>query len=161
MIKQSAVNASPLIFLSKARMLHLFKQEWSEVLVPEPVAGEILKRGCNDVTAQALSSLPWIKTVEKPEVPAFIQSWDLGPGESSVLAYAYANPGITAIIDDGQGRDCAETFGIPLRGTLGLVMMAKNRGLIPAARPLVEILKQHGMYLSESVIDKAMSLIGE
>jgi predicted nucleic acid-binding protein len=40
-------------------------------------------------------------------------------------------------------------------------MIAKNRGIIPAARPIVTLLKQHGMYLSESVIDRAMALIGE
>lgn len=77
------------------------------------------------------------------------------------MAYAYSNPGVTAIIDDGPGRYCAETLGIPLRGTLGLVMMAKKRGVIPAARPLVAVLKQHGMYLSESILDRAMSLIDE
>ena len=115
----------------------------------------------NDVTAKVLDSTPWLKIVEVPAIPALIQSWDLGPGESSVLAYAYSNPGITAIIDDGQGRYCAETLGLPLRGTLGLVLMAKKKGAVPAARPLVECLKQHGMYLSESVIDKAMSLVGE
>lgn len=161
MSKKSVVNASPLIFLSKAGMMHLLQQKVEEVLVPEPVVQEILKRGSQDFTAKVLESIDWLKPVEVAKIPALIQSWDLGPGESSVLAYAYANPGVTAIIDDGPGRYCAETLGLPLRGTLGLVMIAKNKGFIPAARPIVALLKQHGMYLSESVIDRAMSLIGE
>ena len=161
MPNKAVVNASPLIFLSKAGIIHLLQEEGSEVLVPECVAQEILKRGSHDVTAKTVASTAWLKTIEVPEVPALIQSWDLGPGESSVLAYAYSNPGVTAIIDDGPGRYCAETLGIPLRGTLGLVMMAKKRGVIPAARPLVAVLKQHGMYLSESILDRAMSLIDE
>ncbi len=127
MTKQSVVNASPLIFLSKAEMLHLLRQEGEEVLVPESVVQEILKRGRNDVTAKVLESTDWLKTIEVQKIPALIQSWDLGPGESSVLAYAYANPGVTAIIDDGPGRYCAETLGLPLRGTLGLVMIAKKK----------------------------------
>ena len=81
--------------------------------------------------------------------------------ESAVLAYAYVHPGTIAIIDDGAGRRCAETFGILLNGTLGLVITAKIRGFIPAARPVVETLKQHGMYLSSPVIDRALALIGE
>lgn len=161
MHRQSVVNASPLIFLSKAGMVHLLRQEESEIIVPEPVAQEIRKRGNHDVTVKVLESTYWLKPVEVSNIPALIQSWDLGPGETSVLAYAYANPGVTAIIDDGLGRYCAETLGLPLRGTLGLVMIAKNRGIIPAARPIVTLLKQHGMYLSESVIDRAMALIGE
>ena len=41
MLNQSLVNASPLIFLSKAGMIHLLQLEGPDVLVPEPVAGEI------------------------------------------------------------------------------------------------------------------------
>ncbi len=86
MLNQSVVNASPLIFLSKAGMIHLLQLEGPDVLVPEPVVGEILKRGRNDVTAKVLDSTPWLKIVEVPAIPALIQSWDLGRGESSVLA---------------------------------------------------------------------------
>jgi len=40
-------------------------------------------------------------------------------------------------------------------------MVAKQRGLIFAARPVIDLLKQHGMFLSESTIDQALRLIGE
>ncbi|MBI3524679.1 MAG: DUF3368 domain-containing protein [Betaproteobacteria bacterium] len=66
-----------------------------------------------------------------------------------------------AIIDDGAGRRCAETLGIPLSGTLGLVLLAKRRGMIPAARPVIATLKQHGMFLSETTLDRALALVGE
>ncbi len=65
------------------------------------------------------------------------------------------------LIADGSARRCAETLGVPLSGTLGLVMTAKKRGLITAARPVIETLKRHGMFLSKRTIDQAMSLIGE
>ncbi|HVG22421.1 MAG TPA: DUF3368 domain-containing protein, partial [Blastocatellia bacterium] len=66
-----------------------------------------------------------------------------------------------AIIDDLAGRRCAGVFGIPVRGTLGLILMAKRRGNIPAARPVLESLRQSGMYLSDRVLDEALALIGE
>ena len=157
----AVVNASPLIFLSKSQMLHLLQQAGSIICVPRTVANEIIRRGPQDITAKALNTTPWLKIVEVPQIPSIIQSWDLGPGESSVLAYAYAHPEVTAIIDDAHGRYCAETIGLRLKGTLGLVMLAKKNDLIPAARPVVAILKQQGMFLSESVIETAMSLIGE
>ncbi len=78
-----------------------------------------------------------------------------------MLAYAHNNPGVVTIIDDKAGRNCAETLGLPLLGTLGLVMIAKKRGLIPAARPLIALLKNRGMFLSESIIDQTMALIDE
>jgi len=94
-------------------------------------------------------------------VPPIIQAWDLGPGESSVLAYAYVNAGSIAIIDDLAARRCAEALRIPLRGTLGLVLIAKKRGVLPAARPVLLKLKQSGMYLSDQVLDQVLALIGE
>ncbi len=158
---RAVVNTSPLIFLAKAGMIHFLQQAAPQILIPTAVATEIGRRGRGDITVQALASASWLTTVEAPPIPPLIQAWDLGSGESAVLAFAQAHPGIVAIIDDGAGRRCAELLGIPLLGTLGLVMIAKKRGLIPAARPVIALLKQQGMFLSESTIDRAMQLVDE
>jgi predicted nucleic acid-binding protein len=94
-------------------------------------------------------------------VPSFIQAWDLGPGESAVLAWAYAHVGTEAIIDDLAAHRCATTFSIPIRGTLGLVLLAKKRGRFPLARPILEGLRRDGMYLSDRTLDQALALVGE
>ncbi len=161
MADAAIVNASPLIFLSKAGLIHLLRGVSPQVMVPEPVAMEIGRRGVDDVTAKALAHAPWLISVPVTTIPPLIQSWDLGAGESAVIAYAYKNPGMIAIIDDGAGRRCAEALGVPLSGTLGLVLLAKQRKLIPSARALIGTLKQHGMFLSERTIDRAVALVGE
>ena len=161
MADAAVVNASPLIFLSKAGLIDLLRVVSPQVMVPEAVALEIGRRGPDDVTAKALANTPWLISVPVTSVPPLIQSWDLGAGESSVLAYALQTPGMVAIIDDGAGRRCAEVLGVPLSGTLGLVLLAKQRGMIPSARPVVATLKQHGMFLSEKMIDQALTLGGE
>jgi len=85
----------------------------------------------------------------------------LGPGESSVLAWAHAHSGSEAILDDLAARRCASAFGIPVRGTLGLALIAKQRGQIPSARRVLEQLRRGGMYLSDYVMDEALSRVGE
>lgn len=85
----------------------------------------------------------------------------IDPGESAVLAWARMNPGSEAIIDDLLGRKCAATLGVPLRGTLGLVLLARQRGLIPAARPVLERLRASGMYLGDAVLQEALRRVGE
>jgi predicted nucleic acid-binding protein len=157
----AVTNASPLIFLARGGYLDLLQLTGDRVLVPMPVAREIRARGSHDVTARALEETPWLKVVDPPEVPSFIQAWDLGPGESAVLAWAHAHAGCEAIIDDLAARRCAITFGIPLRGTLGLVLLAKRRGRFPLARPILEELRRGGMYLSDRTLDQALALIGE
>ena len=85
----------------------------------------------------------------------------LGAGESSVLAYAHHHAGVEAIIDDLAGRRCAATFNIPVRGTLGIVLTLKQRGIIAAARPILEDLIRSGLYLSRDVLDEALKRVGE
>jgi predicted nucleic acid-binding protein len=85
----------------------------------------------------------------------------LGPGESAVIAWAHANKGAQAIIDDLAGRRCAAAFSIPVRGPLGLVLIAKQRGHISSARQLLYELRQAGMYLSDSVLQEALEKVRE
>jgi len=52
-------------------------------------------------------------------------------------------------------------LGIPVRGTLGIVLAAKKRGLIPKARPVIETLIRSGMYRSRNVIEEALRRVNE
>lgn len=83
------------------------------MIVPVAVATEIEQYGETDVTVGAIAQTNWL-VVETPPVLELIQSWDLGAGESSVLAWAYLNPGTEAIIEDLAARRCAATLGIPV-----------------------------------------------
>jgi predicted nucleic acid-binding protein len=157
----AVVNASPLIFLTGAGLLDLLQLLSSEIIVPEIVASEIEIRGKSDPTAQAIANTAWLVVTQTLPVPTQIQSWGLGPGESSVLAWAHAHPGCEAILDDLAARRCAATFNIPVRGTLGLALIAKQRGRIPSARLILEQLRQGGMYLSDHVMDEALARVGE
>ncbi|MGB3295706.1 MAG: DUF3368 domain-containing protein [Phormidesmis sp.] len=155
------VNASPLIYLSKAGLIDLLQILSSEIFVPRKVATEILQRGRSDITAKAVAETSWLQIIETPDVPAIIQSWDLGAGESSVLTWAYTHPKTEAIVDDLAARRCATALEIPVRGTLGLVLVAKQRGEIYSARQLLERLRQAGMYLSDSVMNRTLALVKE
>lgn len=155
------INASPLILLTKVSLLDLLQLVSTEVFVPAPVATEIQQRGVSDMTVQALAQTDWLIVIETPPVPSVIQLYDLGAGESSVLTWAYVNPGTEAILDDLAARRCAAALGIPVRGTLGLVLVAKQSGTIEAARPVLEQLRSSGLYLSERVMNQALALVGE
>ena len=161
MAERHAINASPLILLTKAGLLDLLQLVSQEIVVPAAVATEIQQYGETNVTVQALAQTEWLVVVEIPPVPEQIQAWDLGVGESAVLTWGYVNPGTEVIVDDLAARRCAAALGIPVRGTLGLVLTAKQRGTIPAARPVLEQLRSSGMYLSEQVMNQALALVGE
>ncbi len=161
MAERPVVNASPLILLSRANWLHLLRLSGDTIVVPAAVANEIRARGADDPIHRALEATDWLTVAETGPIPAVVANWDLGPGESAVLSWALAHPGSEAILDDLAARRCARTLGVPVRGTLGLVLIAKQRGIIPAARPVVEELRQSGMYLSEAVVNQALKQVGE
>jgi predicted nucleic acid-binding protein len=113
--ERPAANASPLIYLSRAGLLDLLNLEGTEIVVPNPVAEEIRRRGSDDLTAQAIEKTTWLTIVESPPIPDTLRAWDLGEGETAVLAWGHASPGTVVIIDDLAARRCAATHGIPVR----------------------------------------------
>jgi predicted nucleic acid-binding protein len=159
--KPAVINASPLIFFSRGQQMELLRHFAGRILVPEPVADEILMKGAADITAKALDSASWLEIVPVKPIPEKILEWGLGPGESSVLTYADEHPQMEAIIDDLAGRKCADYLNIPVRGTLGIVLVSKKRGFIPKARPVMESLIRSGLYLSRPVLDEALKRVGE
>ena len=110
--------------------------------MPAAVAREILAHGPRDVTANAVATSTWMKQADDIAIPPNVMAWDLGDGESSVLVWALSHPGTPAIIDDLEGRRCAESLGITLRGTVGLVLRARRTGLIDSARDALERLRK-------------------
>ena len=154
------VNTSPLVFLVREDLLGILRAGVDEVAVPEPVIEEIRGHGMDDPTVQALDRVDWLTIVPGPEVPAPIAAWRLGPGESAVLALALARqvPGPSSMT--GVCR-CARSLSIPVIGTLGLVLLARQEGVIPAGAPGGREAVPIGMYLSDEIIREALARVGE
>ena len=149
------VNASPLIVLAKAGHLGLLQAVSSRVLIPEPVTAEILAGPPDDPARRALEG-GWGVRIPGPATPASILQWCLGAGESSVLAAALGIPGSEAALDDADARSCARVLGIPVVGTLGLVLRAKVRGRVPSAAAVLRDLVRCGLRLQDGVIRDAL-----
>ena len=161
MNEAAVVDASPLIHLARTDRLHLLRTVAPTLIVPQPVLEEVRAKGAKDKVAQSIQAVPWLRPVPSPSIPPEVTVWDLGAGEASVLAWALSHRDTTTILDDQEGRRCARMLGLPVIGTLGIVLRAKRQGLIPAARPVVEDLVSHGMYLSKEIVREALALVGE
>lgn len=84
-----------------------------------------------------------------------------GSRRSQVLAFASESAGWEAALDDLDARRCAASLGIPVTGTLGIILRAKEAGLIPAAGPYVENLVLVGAHLSDALVERVLALVGE
>src|SRR5262245_61584625 len=143
-ISRRVESASPLIFLTEVDLLGVLQQPGIPVLVPDAVLEEISRLGPHDPAIRAVQGSAWIQLVTTPAIPDIVRVWDLGAGETAVLTVALEAPDSMAVMDDQPARRCARVLGIPTQGTLGLVLVAKQQGLIPVVRPVLEQLKQAG-----------------
>ncbi|MDX2034225.1 MAG: DUF3368 domain-containing protein [Blastocatellia bacterium] len=155
------VNSSPLITLCKSEQEEILLKLFSEIVVPGAVSNEILAAGAADPVAQQLPALNWTRREESIIVPALIQAWDLGAGESEVLSFAVSNPGYLVVIDDMAARRCAKALKIRMIGTIGLFVLAKRKNLIPEAMPHIEKLRNAGLWLADSLIENLRRQLGE
>jgi len=90
--------------------------------------------------------------MDVPEPTPELAAWDLGRGETAVLSFALEHPDWTAILDDGAARKCAITFGVKVKGSLAIVILAQKRGLIPQAKQLLYAMQEAGLRLDEKTI---------
>src|SRR5262249_26695283 len=137
--------------------LSLLKDLADEILVPFSVRDEVLAPKKKKPPIE----LPdWLSLREDLPLPPEIAGWDLGAGESQVLAHALIS-GSEAVLDDFEGRQCARALGVPATGTLGVILRAKKSRLIPVARPLLEELLRKGLYLSRELVEQSLGEVAE
>ncbi len=130
------VNASPVITLAKAGHLTLLTELSDAVFLPDAVVVEVLAGPESDPARRALEG-GWGTRVPVSSMPA-------------------------AVLDDAQGRKCARALGLPLIGTLGIVLRAKRLGQISSAAEVLRDLQEAGLHLDQQTIAVALRpVVGE
>jgi predicted nucleic acid-binding protein len=157
-------DTGPIIGLAKIGMINLLKTVASEVLIPPFVYKELFGRtgAETDHIENALRDFIKVTPVEGLEsLEAEVLS-QLGEGEKQAVALASGlGEGVLLLIDDNAGRRAARKLGIAVTGLIGLLLLAKERGLVRRVGPLFEELRQAGYWLSEDIIGIAKGIAGE
>lgn len=157
------VNASPLITLFRSGQADLLPRLFSHIVVPESVWSEVViddRDPRNDSAARLLSTQSW-PIRRQVAVSPRVAVWQLGAGETAVMSHALANPPLRAVIDDRDARRCAQTLGIPMLGTGGLLVLAKRRGLLTSVGEGIARLQQAGLWMSDDLVRMLRAAAGE
>ena len=94
--------------------------------------------------------------VDVIDVPTMISAWDLGKGESQVLAWAHLNRDYEAILDDRAARNCADAFGIRVIGSFGSIVLAYRNKLIADVATAFQKMLSHGFRVDSNLISQVM-----
>ena len=154
------INASPIILYARISRLDVIERLAPKVIVPTTVLEEIRAGAQKDNTSK--EAVSWAVQYQQRDipVPATVERWDLGPGESQVISFCLQGER-WAVMDDRMGRRCISAHGLQMIGSLGIILRAKIFGLIETARPWVYKLKNEGMYIDVELIERALSAMGE
>lgn len=155
------INASPVILLAKAEVIQFLPRLCDELVIPAGVVGEVHNVHISDAGKKWLENEGRQFVHQSPQIHPALVDWRGGHGEAEVISWALQNMGFIAVLDDRRARLLAKKNNVPLIGSLRVIVMAKERGLIPAAKPALERLRGVGAYLSDELIDRAIILAGE
>ena len=161
MTRRWVVNASPLIVLGKLSKIELLIKLTDDLIVPDAVAQEIDRGEKHDPERQWLAQEGRELIKETPTPSTIVANWDLGDGESHVLSWASTHRDFEAILDDLAARRCAKTLSIPVRGTLGVLLLAKKHGLIPKLDPVLDDLAKTGIHIATNLLETIRHLADE
>jgi len=156
-------NSSPLIALSVINSLDLLNALYGTIYIPEAVFDEVVIRGAGRPGASAVANAPWIvqQVTANRKTVAKLLSAGLDKGESEAIVLASEVKAGLLILDERHARTVARQEGLPVTGTLIVLIAAKNAGMVAAIKPLLDQLIAAGVYISPQIISHALQLAGE
>lgn len=156
-------NTTPLIGLAILQRFDILRQLFGEVYIPQAVYAETVIAGSGEGSAKReVSGAAWIKVVnvqDRLAVEVLLDELDLGEAEAIVLARELNADWV--LMDERKARRKLVQLGINKIGTLGILLKAKQEGLLETIRPDIEKLQQKSFRMSQSVIDAVVKQANE
>lgn len=146
-------NSSPLIALEQIRQLDLLHALFGEIVIPDGVAAE---------TVSAVQPRSWIRqrSLSLPLLPETLRP-ALGSGEREAICLAVEVTASAIILDDEPARRIAAQLKLPIIGTAGVLVLAKERQLIAAVQPCLDALIENRFFLARAVYELILNRAGE
>ena len=155
-------DSTILIGLAKIEKLYLLREIFSKVYIPEEVFEEVAEKGKNKPGSQLIKEARWIETrpiIDKTQVNFLMAS--LEKGEAEVLSLAKEIKADLILLDEAKARKSAVIAGFEVMGLVGLLIVAKNLGLLKEIKSSIEELKRKKFRLSDRIVAEALRKAGE
>lgn len=152
-------DTSALLAFAASEGLPLLNELFTDVRVPTAVYEECAIPG--KPFAGQLREYLESKVVEVHLEEFIIAGAGLGTGELEAMALYKKLHADRLLLDDSRARRVASFNHMAVIGSLGVLLLAKSRGLIPALKPRLESIRGAGIYLGDALVDEALRIAGE
>lgn len=151
-------NTGPLIALASIYQFELLQKLFGTISIPKAVRTEVL----DETTLTAVNMADWILVrTAQDKIAVQLLNGELDTGESEAIVLARELNADLLLIDERAARRKAAALDLSTIGTLGVLLMAKNQGLIPVLKPLIEQLNQSGFHMSDELYAQVLNSAGE
>ncbi|MEJ5312694.1 MAG: DUF3368 domain-containing protein [Anaerolineae bacterium] len=156
-------NTTPLIGFASIQRFDILRQLFGEIYIAQAVYREAVVAGREVGGARKeVMDADWIKIInvqDQSAVQELLGEMDSGEAETIVLARELHADWV--LMDEKKGRRKLEQFELSKIGTVGILLKAKQVGLLSAIAPEIKKLRQQGFSLSQTVVDAVLQQADE
>ena len=153
-------DTGPVTNLLQIERLYLLKELFQKIIIPTSVFVEL-----SHIPEQklVLEGLDWVEVQEAPKSELFnklLETLDLG--EAEAIALAVESKAELLLIDERKGRYVADDLGVRKTGTLGILIRAKEKGLLPKVKPEMDkLIKETRFRIHAELYKGILKLVNE
>lgn len=162
-MREIVINTGPIIALMAATgSLSWLAELYQNVWVPHEVEAEIAAGGSSVPEGEALLAAVDVVRIlsASTSIPRAL-AHELDLGEASVIHTALERKIDTVAIDEKAGRRIARLHGLQVTGSLGILIKAKEQGLIDSLTACITRMRDHGIWISAALSEQALAAAGE
>ena len=156
-------DTSPIINLAAINQLDLIPKLFAHIIIPQAVFDEITIKGFGKYGSSEILNAEWI-TVKQCTNTVLLNNLllELDLGEAEAIALAIEMNTQSILLDESDGRTIALQYKLKPIGILGILLEAKNKGLIPNVKDCIENLQIiANFYISKPIYNHILQLAGE
>ena len=153
-------NSSVIIALAQVCRLDLLEKLFREILVPKAVWREATVEGKPGSEKVRKTKFIHIERVRSEGLALLLKEF-VDNGEAEAIALALEVGANILLVDDRDARDLAKKLGLQVMGTLGVIALAKYRGLIQEAKPIIDRLVESGFWISRRILEQFLRELDE
>jgi len=153
-------DTSPITNLLRIGRIDLLRDLFQTVVIPNSVYTEI---AAVEDQRDPISEIDWIKIVSVTNsqlLNKLLRTLDRGESEAITLAVELSADYL--LIDESLGRTEAKKLDLEITGVLGVLIRAKEKGLIPLVGPEIrKLISDAGFWLNDDLVRSVLRNIGE
>ncbi len=155
-------DASPIINLAIIGRLDFLRSLYGNVIIPQAVQDEVSAALPGKIKSE-FEKLKWIETKQTTNRTSVLAlELELDQGEAEAITLALEINADLLLIDERKGRLVANRFGLRFIGLLGVLIEAKQKGLVSTVKSQMDdLISKAGFWISPKLYNQVLEQVGE